>query len=191
MTSHRLLIVLGVCLLLAGTFAVACGGGGGGNKNEATDLSKVPTATAPNPLPDVVIVNGSGQSGSGTTYTVEPGDSLSVIAEQFGVTVEAIADANGITDPTSLFAGQVLVIPAAEGDGDVLGSTQEPPATATATPRPSNEGGGTYTVQEGDIPETIAAQFGITAEELMAANDITDPTSLQVGQELVIPTPSP
>jgi peptidoglycan/xylan/chitin deacetylase (PgdA/CDA1 family) len=42
---------------------------------------------------------------------VRPGDTLYSIAERFGVTVESIIEANGLTDPNYLFVGQVLVIP--------------------------------------------------------------------------------
>lgn len=45
------------------------------------------------------------------TYTVRPGDSLSSIAERYGVTVEAICQANGIENPNLIEAGQVLTIP--------------------------------------------------------------------------------
>ncbi len=46
---------------------------------------------------------------------------------------------------------------------------------------------GTYVVQEGDTLYAIAVDFGVTMEDLMAANGIDDPNTLQVGQELTIP----
>jgi len=45
------------------------------------------------------------------TYKVKAGDTLVGIAAKFGTTPKAIATLNGITDPTSLHAGQVLKIP--------------------------------------------------------------------------------
>jgi LysM repeat protein len=189
-SSHRWLTVASLAVLLAGTLLVACGGGGS-DSNQAPDLSKLPTATPPNPLPDVILVNGGNQPGGGTTYTVEDGDNLSLIAEEYGVSVDAIAAANNITDPTTLFVGQVLTIPGGNSNGGSPAASPTPAPRATATPARPSGGQQTYTVREGDIPETIAAQYGITADELMAANGITDPTSLQVGQELVIPTPVP
>jgi LysM repeat protein len=45
------------------------------------------------------------------TYTVKRGDQLSVIAKRFGVSLAALARANGITNPNSIQPGQVLVIP--------------------------------------------------------------------------------
>ncbi|MBI2755458.1 MAG: LysM peptidoglycan-binding domain-containing protein [Chloroflexi bacterium] len=46
-----------------------------------------------------------------------------------------------------------------------------------------------YTVQAGDNPAEIARQFRVTVEALLAANNIQDPRSLQVGQVLKIPPP--
>jgi LysM repeat protein len=45
------------------------------------------------------------------TYTVKPGDTLSAIAARFGTTVQAIAQLNGITNPSLIRPGQVLKIP--------------------------------------------------------------------------------
>jgi LysM repeat protein len=45
------------------------------------------------------------------TYTVQEGDTLALIAEQFGTTVDALQAANGIEEPDEIVIGQVLVIP--------------------------------------------------------------------------------
>ena len=70
-------------------------------------------------------------------------------------------------------------------------------ATDTATPTAalpaatSTLGSGAptlYRVRPGDTLLTIAAQFGVTVERIMAANDLVDPNRIQAGQELIIPT---
>lgn len=189
---QRLLLPL-FLLLAAGLSAVACGGSG--DDSEPPDLGQIPTATLPSPLPQPLIVGATSVPVQGATYTVQAGDSPSSIAEQFGITTEAIMEANGITDPTGLYVGQVLVIPGASAEPDgTPAATAEPVPTSEPQPEPTLEPeppaeGQVYIVQEGDIPETIAAQFGITADALMAANGITDPTSLYIGQELIIPPP--
>jgi putative chitinase len=48
-----------------------------------------------------------------TIYVVQVGDVLGTIAKKFGTTVEAIAEANGITDQNLIRIGQELVIPPA------------------------------------------------------------------------------
>jgi len=180
--------------------ALACGEeetGGAGGAQGLTDPSTVATATPwATPPPVVYVEEGPGAVGpGGGTYTVQAGDTLYDIGERFGVSVEELMEANGITDPASLSVGQELVIPG-QGPGRVPeGETPTPegeaptPEGESATATPTAEG--VYIVQEGDYPASIAEQFGISPEELMEANGITDPTSLIVGQELIIPTATP
>lgn len=191
MRSRQWLLMASLLLLAAGLVSVACGGSP--DDRGPPDLSKVATATLPNPLPEPVIVGEISPAPQGATYIVQAGDSLSDIAGRFGTTVEAIAEANGIADPTRLEVGQVLTIPGvAPTEGEVLPATAEPQPSPTPEPQePEPEEQTIYIVQAGDIPETIAEQFGITAEALMEANGITDPTSLEIGQELIIPSPAP
>ena len=69
----------------------------------------VPTAVptpAPTPAPTVAPPPLTQQS-----YTVQQGDTLAAIAQQFGTTVEVLQAANGIEDPNEINIGQVLVIP--------------------------------------------------------------------------------
>ncbi len=70
------------------------------------------------------------------TYTVQEGDTLSAIAERFNTTVEAIAEANNITDPNLIYVGQVLTIPG-DDDGSALPPTSTPEPTPAPTPPPA------------------------------------------------------
>lgn len=51
------------------------------------------------------------------TYTIQPGDTLSAIAQMFGTTVQAIARANGIQNPDMIRAGETILIPQAQVAG--------------------------------------------------------------------------
>jgi LysM repeat protein len=77
-----------------------------------------PTATA-TPTPTPII------------YAIKRGDTLLGIASQFGVTVSALQDTNGIVDPRALRIDQQLIIPQ---DEEALLGGGEP--TATPTPMP-------------------------------------------------------
>jgi len=62
-------------------------------------------------------------------------------------------------------------------------------ATAAAQPTGAAATQGSYTVAQGDTLSDIASQFGITTDELIAANDLLDPDKLSIGQTLIIPAP--
>ncbi len=64
---------------------------------------------------------------TGAFYTVQPGDTLAVIAEQAGTTIAALQAANNMNDSSLLIAGQELLIPGVEGDLPPV----EPPAPVT------------------------------------------------------------
>lgn len=112
-------------------------------------------------------------------YIVQAGDSLTRIAARLGVTVDAIVQANGLTNPDAIWVGQELVIPG--------GSTSSsPPADA----------GGTYVVRWGDTLSGIALRAGVSLWALLQANGLTSSQLIYVGQKLVIPglasaTPAP
>lgn len=64
-------------------------------------------------------------------------------------------------------------------------------ATATAyasAPRPTPTVAALYIVQAGDTLSAIAERFSVTVDELVAANNLTDPNFIQPGQTLLIPS---
>lgn len=119
---------------------------------------------------------------SAATYTVRPGDTLSSIAAQFGVSTQAIIQANDIPNPDLINPGLVLEIP------DGTPSTPSTPSSTPAdTPPPASSIPGTYTVQSGDSLSRIATQFGTNIFILAEANSLDDADYLFVGQVLTIP----
>ena len=55
--------------------------------------------------------SGPATTGASGSYTVRAGDDLSSIADRFGVSAKALAEANGISDPNFITIGQVLTAP--------------------------------------------------------------------------------
>lgn len=106
-----------------------------------------------------------GEPASQRTYVATDGDTLSSIAQKFGVSVESLSAANDLTDPNALAVGQKLVIPGGK------------------TPPPTK----TYLVQQGDTLFGIASHFGISQDSLAGANDIANPALIQPGMHLTIP----
>ena len=125
------------------------------------------------------------------TYVVQAGDTLSQIAVDHNTTVAAIAQLNGITNPSTIFVGQRLRIPSA--NGTPVGQTGEQALTETTpTPQPTptplpTAVPVTYVVQFGDTLYQIAARYGVSIVELAQLNGITNYDQLSVGHVLTIP----
>jgi LysM repeat protein len=68
----------------------------------------------------------------------------------------------------------------------VAAATKPAPATTAATT--SAAAPGTYKVAKGDNPYNIAKKFGVSYQELLKVNGIEDPTKLQIGQVLKVPS---
>jgi LysM repeat protein len=123
-----------------------------------------------------------------STYTVERGDSLWSIAKKHGLTVSELAKANSVTTGTALKPGRKLIIPGKAGVASAASAPAAPAETA-ATPAAHASGAEAvkHTVQSGESLGVIARKYGVTVGELAAANNITDPSKVRVGQQLVIP----
>lgn len=109
------------------------------------------------------------------THTVGRGETLSSIATQYGVSIEALAQANNIHDADLLQRGQELLVPST--------------ASATAGPRGVTAGNETrtHTVMRGETLSGIAASYGVTVRDLRRKNHLRNADLLQPGQKLFIP----
>lgn len=68
---------------------------------------------------------GPDMGGGNCLVVVKPGDTLSGIAERFGVNIQDIMRANGVTDPNFIYVGQKFEIPGCSQGGQPLGAAQE------------------------------------------------------------------
>ncbi|HEY47384.1 MAG TPA: peptidoglycan DD-metalloendopeptidase family protein [Anaerolineae bacterium] len=103
---------------------------------------------------------------SGPIYIVQPGDTLTYIAAVFGTTVEALAVANNIDDPSLLIPGTELVIP---GFGDISGVL-----TFRA-------------VDFGENLLSLSLRYGVSIDGLARLNRLVSPGQLYAGQPLIVP----
>lgn len=120
---------------------------------------------------------------TGGTYIVQPGDNLFRIALRNGLSTQALAEANGITNPALIYVGQVLVIP---GAGAPARPTATPLPAPTTTPTAPDETS-IYVVQPGDTLYRIALRQGTTTAELVRLNSISNPNLIYIGQRLTVP----
>jgi peptidoglycan-N-acetylglucosamine deacetylase len=171
-----------------GTVTAATPGAAGTDVAAPTSAaSALPTPSAPSPQQVVVSPAAPATTGTGQsfTYTVVAGDTLATIAARFGTTTEAIAQLNSLADPNALTLGQKLQIPgtASQGAGAAAGA-----AGAGAAAAAGSTGGTTaYKVQSGDTLGSIAKRYGTTVQAIVSANNLANPDSIKVGQQLVIP----
>lgn len=111
----------------------------------------------------------TGSGGAPVTHVVQPGETLSTIAADYGVDQAELAQANNIANGNLIRAGQKLVIP---------GVTQQQAQAAR---------GQRHVVQAGESLSAIAQQYGVSVDDILALNGLSDPNKIMVGQQLLIP----
>ena len=121
---------------------------------------------------------------SSVVHVVRLGETLFSIAQHYGTTIEAIAQANHIADPRLIHVGQRLTI-------STSWTTPSPPSTS---PSPSSgeasgrRSPGTYIVRRGDTLSLIARRHNITVRAIAELNSTLNPNLIHVGQRLIIPS---
>jgi LysM repeat protein len=121
---------------------------------------------------------------------VQPGDALSWIAEEHGVSVYDLMAINDIDDPDFIYVGQRLVLPDCGGlepDYPPPCCEEPPPCCEGPVARPAPYAPKNYTVQPGDTFSQICQQFGTDPYALAEINGITNWDLIYVGQVLTIP----
>ncbi len=107
------------------------------------------------------------------TYVVAEGDTISSIADTFGIPTPAILTLNGLSWNALLHPGQVLKLSA------------EPTKKAAASP--ARVAGNAYLVQNGETLSTIADRLGISTSALTEANGLEESATIYAGQMIRIP----
>lgn len=119
-----------------------------------------------------------------STYTVQSGDTLSGIANQFNTTYTELAQINNLSNPNKIYVGQVLQVSANQTTANSTASanTSAAPAKTSTTSQAET----TYTVKSGDTLSGIAGQFNTTYTELAQINNLSNPNKIYVGQVLQV-----
>ena len=138
----------------------------------AAAVASTTTTTAPTVSTTAIPTTTEAADVGPLSVLVEVGDSLSKIAKRYDTTTEILAAINGICDVNQIYVGQKILLAAAGSETDD-GVDPEPISV-------------TVIVEAGDSLSKIAKRYDTTVDELMVANDITDPNLVLVGQELVV-----
>ena len=205
---------LGVSLLLTGLLS-ACGDDGGSAEPtviiQPSTFSTIVSTTAPAAAAPAS-GGATGATVAGTqVYEVQSGDFLSGIAADYGVPPESIANFNQWEDGIEhvIQPGQQINIPPGaevpsaddeedsgddEESGDDPDSTEEDEQTQDEVDPddppncPNGDPQGTYTIEAGDIPASVAESLDVTVDQLNEANSNTPGYSaFIVGAEILVP----
>jgi LysM repeat protein len=106
-------------------------------------------------------------------HLVQPGENLFRIGLQYGLTVETLMQANGLYNPSVVYAGQSLCIP-----GNVPAPAPNPQPSACNV---------YYTIKWGDTLSGIAARYGVSMYAVMQANHIFNANFIYAGMIILIP----
>ncbi len=153
-------------------------------------IIKVPT--------NVPFTASSGSSNTETTsstanvieHTIKPKENLNMLAEKYGTTINEIKALNNLTS-SNLSIGQVIKIPAKNGEQTATASPSTPPAkNNTEAPvvntQSSDQTMIEHTVAPKEFLGKIAEKYGTTVEEVKKANNLSG-NNLRIGQKLKIP----
>lgn len=158
----------------------------------APGTTPAPALTAAEPDPEEI------------KYVVKKGDTLWALGRKFKVPVSEIVDRNDIQNPAMIREGRELIIPAPKPATPE--TTPQPPAGGVLSGSPLEAMGpsalsggveafpvaedaetGVHRVQPGETVWKLARLYNTTSSRILEANNISDPTRIQVGQELRIP----
>lgn len=109
---------------------------------------------------------------TGDIHVVSGGESLHTIAQRYGTSIQALADANALSNPNFVYVGQRLRIPAGGAH------------RAAALPASSGQ---VHVVQPGQSLSSIATRYGVSLSALASANGLVNPDFVYAGQRLTIP----
>lgn len=119
-------------------------------------------------------------------HTIQPGETLYGLMKRYDVTVEAICNANPGLSESNFRSGQVIIIPAADKTADLpIIQSDQPASQSVVIPQQSYRD--IHKVKRRETIYSICREYGITEEELIAANPELKTEKLKRGKYIRIP----
>ncbi|TCL70976.1 LysM domain-containing protein [Hydrogenispora ethanolica] len=128
----------------------------------------------------------------GASYTIQAGDTVYALAQEYNTTIAEILAANPGLDPDRLRIGQRICLPGTAAGGTLREETA--PETFHgdfAEAISCTIGTFAYTIRSGDTLYLLAQKYRTTVDAILRANPGINPNALQIGQSLCIPGSAP
>ena len=117
-----------------------------------------------------------------TTYTVKANDSLTAVANQFGLSVQQLADFNGLTSTSNLLVGQKLSL---TENSKKKAVREDKVSDQVTVPKVKTK---VYVVKRGEFLKQIADRYAFSNQELAALTPgLKSDSALFVGQKINVP----
>ncbi|MGW4930343.1 LysM peptidoglycan-binding domain-containing protein [Agromyces sp. NPDC004153] len=171
--------VLTVPIAIASTLAVTLGIAQPADAAPAPPLKRHAKPKALGSAPRATAIAAPPSAPAPPEYVVAEGDTVSGIAERFGLATAEVLAANGLGWSSLIFPGQRLALPG----GTVDGSAPAPPPAAPEIAR--------HVVVEGDTVSSIAAAYGLDAADVLSANGLGPTSLIFPGEAIVLPLADP
>ena len=131
-------------------------------------------------------------------HVIKKGETLGVIAKQYGVSVQQLQTTNSISNPNRIHVGQVIMIPTGAPPQNVQltsskGSSSTTPAksSSSSTGQKSKETWVSHTVKSGENLNVIADKYGVSVSDVKRWNNIKNANKIYVGQKIKILSSKP
>ena len=129
-------------------------------------------------------------------HTVAKGETMSKIAARYGVSTDALASYNRISNPNMVAVGTVLLIPRSGTSApppealtaSASKSSSSKPSTTKSTTTTSKPTARTHTVAKGETLSTIADRYDVSTSDLQDWNNLKSANNIQAGQKLTVMT---
>ena len=123
----------------------------------------------------------SARSATLVHHTIGKGETMSLIAKQYSISTQSLADANNLSKKQRLTEGRTLMIPVPQSAREDR-PTKQPKRKGYDAPSTTGKGSDLYVVRKGDSMADIASAHGTTVNQLVMVNGLDKSSRIYPGQ---------
>lgn len=158
---------------------------------------KIPAKGAIQPPPTVAVSTPSKSNSStttkpsiGGTHTIQSGETFSQIAQKYGLSQNALKQANPKVNPNVIVVGAKLNLPSGATAKTTAPASTPTPSKSTPTVATTSDTQ-PHTVRPGDTLSSIASTYRVSTASIQRSNTLANPDRLKIGQIITIPSGTP